>query len=166
MRGLFLALAFVACSTTGQTKITGDTDVAPDTDVVADTDVAVEDTDVAVDDTDTAVLPTDTDISAGACDNTADLAALAVAASTISDTTQSCVFSCTRAPRLGACVSNCIGSDVGLTGGCAQCFGNISVCVVNNCLTQCLDATSAACETCRVQKCEPAFVTCAGITPP
>jgi hypothetical protein len=165
MRALFLALAFVACSTAGETKIPGDTDATQDTDVV-DTDVIAEDTDVVVEDTDTVTPPEDTDVPAGACDNPADFAALAAAADTISDTTQSCVFSCTQAPRLGACVTTCIGADVGLTGGCAQCFGNISVCVVNQCLTQCLDASSAACENCRKQKCEPAFVTCAGITPP
>lgn len=143
-----------------------DTD-APDTDVVdpPDTD------DTVPPDTDDSESPVDTDPppdtdDAGACVGAADVAALAAVVDTIDDVTQACTFQCIRASRPARCVSTCIQGDVGLSAGCADCFGQISTCITSNCLLDCIDATSAACATCRQTKCEPAFLTCAGISPP
>ncbi|APR86079.1 Xanthine/uracil/thiamine/ascorbate permease family protein [Minicystis rosea] len=51
----------------------------------------------------------------------------------------------------------------GLSDPCATCFSTLVKCVINNCVPACLQPDSAACKTCRADKCDPAFYTCSGL---
>ena len=62
--------------------------------------------------------------------------------------------------------SNCIKMMTGLSDGCVACFGATISCTVSKCLQFCLaDQNSVACTMCRATNCDPAFVTCSGLTP-
>ncbi len=179
MRALFLSVMLSACAATA--TVGDDTDPSADSDPVADTDTTSpnpsDDTDPADTDAgetdapdsdadDTDAPDTDVTPSAGACDNAADLGVLAASTDDLDDVTQACTFSCLQSQTRIQCVSTCVRQDIAITPACANCFGRISVCITNNCLLQCIDATSASCEQCRVSQCEPGFLACAGIAPP
>lgn len=106
----------------------------------------------------------DADLVEGeACTNDEDTAALDAAAETLADTIGECAFMCLGG---GApCAADCMETEVGVTTGCASCFGQIIACTIMNCAGQCFDATSPACAECREANCNPAFVACAGIDP-
>jgi hypothetical protein len=73
---------------------------------------------------------------------------------------KSCASSCFGA---SACSAKCIADKVGLTTGCAACFGNDVGCTAVNCAFVCLSPDSPACVACSIQYCEPALLACAGV---
>lgn len=175
---LFVLLALAGCELGGSATIIGTDDPGGDTDVV-DTDASPDDTDdTTPDDTDD-TSPNDTDDTQDTdpgddtdpvvleyCANGADLAALADAADTLEETIQECTFDCIRSRNLRICVADCMEAEVGLSGDCATCFGNVTQCVTNRCLRECFDPQSPDCATCRETQCEPAFERCSGIPIP
>ncbi len=99
-----------------------------------------------------------------ACNNTADLAALAAHADSAFGSIASCTVTC-----LGAqdCVSGCISKKFGVSSECGLCFGADAKCTVSKCVFQCVGgANSGGCKACTNAKCTPAFTACSGIDPP
>lgn len=103
----------------------------------------------------------DASASKGACDNTADLSALA--SSDPSKTISGCVTSCIS-PGPGC--NSCLSKGLGTSAPCTGCFAGIVDCTIKNCALNCISPTSKACTDCQNQKCFPAFVACAGVSPP
>jgi hypothetical protein len=99
-----------------------------------------------------------------ACNNTADLAALANNADSAFGSIATCTVTCVGKE---SCVSSCISKKFGVSSDCGSCFGADAQCTVNSCLFQCVTgAGSANCKACTNAKCTPAFTQCSGITPP
>ncbi|MCB9665311.1 MAG: hypothetical protein H6732_14465 [Alphaproteobacteria bacterium] len=183
MRTLLLALLLGACTGT----VTVD-------DKAGDTDTAVADSDTAGDDSG-ADSPADTggdsgdsgatdsgdsgdsgagDSGAGdsgsagsnGCTDPADVSALGTAAATIGSVSQTCALQCATSGMIRSCVATCVANELGISQGCADCFGVYTTCIVGQCALACLNPTSQGCVTCRTNKCDPAFETCAGIALP
>lgn len=166
---LAAADAVQGTDTAGATDTAGGTDAAQATDAAQPDDIAQatdaaqpEDTAQATDASqpqDTA--PADTSTSKGACDNAADLAALAT--SDPSKTISGCVTSC-LSPSAGC--NSCLAKGLGTSASCTGCFASIVDCTVKNCALNCISPNSKACTDCQSQKCFPAFVACSGVSPP
>merc|ERR1719378_1080325 len=61
--------------------------------------------------------------------------------------------------------SACIQKEDGISEGCANCFGQVSQCVVKNCAIHCLaDPTAPACQTCGHKSCDDLAKSCTGLT--
>ncbi len=73
---------------------------------------------------------------------------------------QDCGFMCFTSPDPN-CAKNCM-QKVGLSSGCAVCWGDAVNCGAKNCLAVCLDSTSPDCRTCSAKFCDPAFHACSG----
>eukprot|EP00927_Polykrikos_kofoidii_P004670 TRINITY_DN1184_c0_g1_i2.p1 TRINITY_DN1184_c0_g1~~TRINITY_DN1184_c0_g1_i2.p1 ORF type:complete len:152 (+),score=22.87 TRINITY_DN1184_c0_g1_i2:95-550(+) len=114
-----------------------------------------------------------------ACNNTADLKIYDVIKNNISnvqkdcilngapgaDWTQHCLKKFIGSVESGqACMSDCVHKRVNLSTSCSACFGSISACVFEKCVSHCLDATAPACIDCTAKNCEADFVTCTGFT--
>lgn len=173
MRALLIAILFLFAACEGGINIPEGTDAATDP-PAGDTDPGPADDAPPQVPADTDPPATDTDIDdatdeGGYCANASDLATLAALdPADIADAAQSCAFGCARPPQgtsPRACIANCMEGELGVSADCADCFGGIGVCVIVNCLGQCFNPSSSACETCRQNNCEPAFRTCAGVDP-
>ena len=101
----------------------------------------------------------------GACVNPADQQILADNAETLEATVGNCAFQCIADPAPGTCAGACVSTTIGLSAGCAGCFGGAVTCMIANCIAQCIDAASQACSDCRATHCNEDFRTCAGIDP-
>lgn len=136
------------CSACFDTKCTTATTSCSASGASADTG-----TDAAADAT--ADTPTDdTATGAGEPDDGGDMGACEV--------TDSSVFTTCSGTGFGACIT----AAAGLPAGCTACFDSIMTCIGAQCSTECADQASDACNTCREDKCGPAFDTCtAGVTP-
>ncbi len=99
--------------------------------------------------------------SEGACDNPADIGALAAA-----DPNKAIGGCVTKCFTPGPTCSGCLQTALGVSDGCTVCFASIVDCTVKNCALQCIVPGSPSCSSCQQQKCFPAFVTCAGVSPP
>lgn len=157
-------------SDTRDTGGPGDTGTPDDTGAPADT----SDTGTPVDtgtpaDTSDSGDTADTGTPAGpltdACDNTADIDVLGTATD-IDSVSQTCTVGCIATPPLGACAATCIETELGISAGCATCFGTYSACLVNNCTICALNASGNLCQTCLANNCNGPFETCAGVPLP
>jgi hypothetical protein len=102
--------------------------------------------------------------SGGACDNPGDFAALGDPELDTEAEIGGCALSCAlTGPE---CSVPCVEEGLGVSNGCAVCFGDVISCTVANCAFQCLDSSSTACRTCQETSCFPAFTECAGISLP
>lgn len=145
-----------------------DASQAPDTPRGADS-AAVTDAAAAADtapSTDTApsidtASSIDAAASKGACDNPADLQALAKADP--EKAIGGCVSKCfTPGPNC----TGCLKTGLGTSDGCTACFAGIVDCTVKNCALLCINAGSKGCADCQQLKCFPAFEQCSGVSPP
>jgi hypothetical protein len=69
---------------------------------------------------------------------------------------------------VGQCTANCIQKAFRISQGCANCFGALTSCTVDNCALShgdpCLkDTTSLACIKCATKYCRPGVVSCTGL---
>lgn len=102
--------------------------------------------------------------SGGACDNPGDFAALGAPGLDTEAEIGACALRCAlTGPE---CSVPCVEEGLGVSNGCAVCFGDVISCTVANCALQCLDSASAGCRTCQETSCFPAFTECAGISLP
>ncbi len=99
----------------------------------------------------------------GACVGAADTAALAAAAG-LDEVMGTCALECFGQPA--SCGAGCVGDAIGVSDGCAACFGDILDCTLRRCALVCLDATSAPCVDCQAQHCLPDFTQCSGLERP
>lgn len=61
------------------------------------------------------------------------------------------------------CVAACLQTITGLSLGCASCYGESDICMVNKCVADCaMDPASNACGQCIDVKCKPALDACVG----
>jgi len=113
--------------------------------------------------------PTNNMTGGDACDNTSDLDELANNIEAIEEASGDCGMSCIADSDIASCAGECIEmtEGVNLSRGCADCFGAVVECTVDNCLTQCIaDPSSTECVMCRETNCDPVFEACAGVAIP
>merc|ERR1719192_2413955 len=72
---------------------------------------------------------------------------------------------CMQESQTASGIAACIEKD-GFSAPCAGCVGTYGQCVIDKCLSDCADPTSATCKTCYTTKCEPAFLACTGFPNP
>ena len=108
-------------------------------------------------------MPAGAEMMMGACTNPEDLGQIeSLGSDGLSEAITGCVAMCfTESPGCNTCLEG----TTGLSTTCTDCFAEITVCTVMNCVGQCLDATSEACAQCRADNCNAAFVECAGVEP-
>jgi len=98
-----------------------------------------------------------------ACNNAADLAILNEADPAA--VAQTCLVNGGCSFSDAACISRCIAQETGLSAACARCFGETSVCALENCLNVCLaDPGGAGCLDCLDLHCLEDFEACSGVT--
>ena len=62
------------------------------------------------------------------------------------------------------CIAQCIADEAGITRGCADCYGDLAICGLANCLQVCvLDPSGVGCVACLEESCMDDFEVCAGI---
>lgn len=76
-----------------------------------------------------------------------------------------CGVSCLFSPDPAACTATCVKNQTGVSNGCAQCFGEIAECAIDNCVSACATNPAApACLACQQNAgCVQTFNECAGI---
>ena len=102
---------------------------------------------------------------AGACTNAADTALLDTTAKRddVASKAGACGLQCLGSTDAD-CAKKCVVKDTGLSDGCATCYAETIACATKNCFAQCAaDPGAAACVTCRMTNCDPAFDTCSGL---
>merc|ERR1719150_1120704 len=72
---------------------------------------------------------------------------------------------CMQESQTASGIAACIEKD-GFSAPCAGCVGTYGQCVLDNCMSDCADPTSASCKTCYTDKCMPAFLSCTGFPSP
>merc|ERR1712080_757686 len=65
-----------------------------------------------------------------------------------------------------SCVKDCMKSAEGYSDGCASCFGDTASCTASKCWSKCIGGDSPACDQCAKDNCDPALLSCSGLTPP
>jgi hypothetical protein len=99
---------------------------------------------------------------AGACMDANDLSKMSNENALIQTASQ-CGMGCIYSNDFGSCVSSCAQTNMGLTYGCATCFGSGATCMMNNCLFACMKPSSAECMSCASNKCGPGLASCSGL---
>ncbi len=110
------------------------------------------------------------------CQDEADLAWLASAASPTQSGRElaraeasNCGLSCLNDPCPATCAVNCMTQQRGidLSAGCADCYGTIVLCTIENCLPQCInDSQAPGCKQCQdAIGCNERFYACTGPLP-
>ncbi len=98
------------------------------------------------------------------CQSEADLALIQADQADIRSHATSCTLSCMSDPNATACAALCTKDATNLTPGCAACYSDAAVCVLNNCAMPCMtDPSSESCMECQeTEGCTPTFETCRG----
>jgi hypothetical protein len=97
-----------------------------------------------------------------ACLNPADQTVLSDSTK-VSKSAQDCGFGC-FANEDPNCDADCMQMNLGLSRGCATCWGDSIRCAAQNCLVPCLaSSTDPACIACNEQFCTPQFRHCSGL---
>ncbi|MSP72269.1 MAG: hypothetical protein EXR76_08820 [Myxococcales bacterium] len=99
-----------------------------------------------------------------ACTGAADRAALLVHADEAQMVVGNCALGCFAQPS--SCAPACVQGSLGISAGCAACFGDLVACAVANCFQVCGVPGSAACTACRAMFCDEALELCAGFPQP
>jgi len=103
----------------------------------------------------------DLQTAVGSCNDAQDIAIFNKTWTTFSASLRACATNCWADQT---CTSNCIAKALGLTSGCANCFGAVVYCTAQNCATYCfIDPTSKECLACEDKYCEAGLVTCTGL---
>ncbi len=100
----------------------------------------------------------------GACSGASDSGILAeYTPDDLASVGSSCGLSCFFAGNQAQCIGDCYGDELGLTNGCADCFGASGQCAIDNCSSTCAaDSQSSGCLSCLENAgCTAAFDTCA-----
>ncbi len=125
-------------------------------------------TSTTLDTTTTTTLPAPTTTTTlpleGFCTNEADQAIRETV--DIDAATRTCTFSCLSAGDVAACIGTCVADATGLSGECAQCYGDSAYCGIANCASPCAaNPNGEACLACVATNCGEAQNACIG-TPP
>jgi len=98
----------------------------------------------------------------GACNNDNDLSVFNTTKDSFHASVQACAKKCYGEPT---CATKCIVSSLKLSQECATCFGTAVGCTAKNCLFDCMsNPNSDKCLACALQNCEPALLTCTGVS--
>lgn len=97
----------------------------------------------------------------GACTNATDQAILnQIDAQTMAT---ECGLGCIGDLNASACATTCLQAQSDLSSGCAGCFGKLVGCIIDNCLTNCINPEDPECTSCTASFCGSAFQSCSGI---
>jgi hypothetical protein len=97
----------------------------------------------------------------GACTNATDQAILnQIDAQTMAT---ECGLGCIGDLNASACATTCLQAQSDLSAGCAGCFGKLVGCIIDNCLTNCINPEDPECTSCTANFCGSAFQSCSGI---
>ncbi len=98
-------------------------------------------------------------LSTGACTNSSDLAV--VCDPGFADEIATCA---TDASGQGPATATCLVTETGVSEACAGCYGDVTQCVFDNCLSACVppNQDSEPCLACRADNCDEAQDTCTG----
>merc|ERR1719150_3170419 len=72
---------------------------------------------------------------------------------------------CMQESQTSSGIAACIQKD-GFSAPCSACVGTYGKCVIDDCLSDCMEPTSSACKQCYTSKCMPAFISCTGFPEP
>lgn len=61
------------------------------------------------------------------------------------------------------CVTNCFKDAEDYSPACADCFGSLAWCTIQNCWLSCIGGEAENCNTCSSEHCLPGFLTCSGL---
>ena len=102
--------------------------------------------------------------SPGACINASDSAVLGqYSDAQFTDLSTDCGVDCAFNSNAEKCISECY-QDIGLSKGCADCYGAVGACAKSNCAFKCFDPSSQGCLDCvKDAGCEDNLATCTGI---
>ncbi len=107
-------------------------------------------------------LETQPETSLDRCASDADIAAVAAAGPTLTQTLGNCVVNCFQSSD-SACQTDCVADGLGTSPGCSACFDASLTCIIEKCAGECISGPgSAACNTCAADSCGPAFESCGG----
>ena len=97
----------------------------------------------------------------GACTNATDQAILnQIDAQTMAT---ECGLGCIGDLNASACATTCLQAQSDLSSGCAGCFGKLVGCIIDNCLTNCINPEDPECTSCTASNCGSSFESCSGI---
>ena len=100
-------------------------------------------------------------VSMAQCNNTEDIAAFKAHWTDFRQLVTDCGTKCFA--RI-ACATACTKRSVGLSQGCAACFGSDIGCMADHCMAQCTAApTSQKCMDCHAKYCEVSFKQCVAV---
>jgi hypothetical protein len=74
-----------------------------------------------------------------------------------------CGLGCIGDLNASACATTCLQAQSDLSSGCAGCFGKLVGCIIDNCLTNCINPEDPECTSCTASFCGSAFQSCSGI---
>jgi hypothetical protein len=78
-------------------------------------------------------------------------------------TAQACGQMCLGDANKSACAASCMEMNTKLSTACSLCWGDYIACVIDHCLSQCLQLTSQQCQDCTAMYCAPAYQACSGL---
>jgi len=102
------------------------------------------------------------DDGSGACNNTGDISKVKNR-DTTKETQEQCGKQCMLDGDIGTCVGQCMTNQLGISDGCAACFGQEAACTKQHCALRCLNPSSDRCVQCSMQYCAADLATCGGI---
>jgi len=97
----------------------------------------------------------------GSCGNAKDVQIEKDKFSIVKSTIQGCLISCALYGE--ACAVDCIVKELGFSHNCAQCWGDMGVCILSNCKLPCVFPNSESCKNCAHKYCFPETVKCTGL---
>ncbi|MFT5432716.1 MAG: hypothetical protein ACI9OJ_003418, partial [Myxococcota bacterium] len=102
--------------------------------------------------------------SEGACTNEDDMALIdSLGPDGMQDAITPCGSGCFFSADKEGCVTECINSDVGLSVGCAGCYGDVTACTMSNCAGPCIDGGDDCISCMQDAGCQDNFPACSGI---
>jgi len=106
--------------------------------------------------------------SVGVCVNYEDLAILEnMEASAMEVIQGDCLQDCLFVGDIESCLGDCVSTVAGLGEECASCFAEEVYCLIQACVTECIDPLSEACGACStLQGCDTLAYKCAGLPEP
>ena len=103
-------------------------------------------------------------VTGGACLNGPDMAALNSVGSSVGPTVWSLTDNCLEEINVATCVTNNVSVTMGLSNSCADCYGDLGLCMMASCATFCANGWNDTCRTCVTGNCQSALNACTGLT--
>jgi len=102
------------------------------------------------------------DDGTGSCNNTEDTSKVKDREGT-TEAQEQCGKQCLLNRDISTCVGQCMTGKLGISDGCATCFGEEAACTKQHCALKCLNPASDRCVQCSLQYCSGDLSTCTGL---